>query len=684
MSIAPLPSSTARRLEAAYAVRSFEAAVQQVLQHCIHYGPTVVDVTVHAQALRFTIRDNRTQHSQQYLDSLLPTHNKQTSTNQSVNHPHSNPLPALAATSTVELRVRSPSFAAIHVVHAATTLERRFASESDRRAILPRDGVQIDVWQTFSALPVRRQIELSRSVQSLTQAVRNVVVAIALANPSVSLTLYASNNLVLFRAPAENRLSLARVHAAFADTALHHWTPVLPSRHPRLRVSGFVATTGLPHSRLQLLAVDGVPSACEAVHAAVQHAWRHHFCRDDAVETPYRRHAAYVINCRFVHDERRDPRIPRSPAVLADRDVQSIVSRAVLAALRKPAPHGPLTRSTVDPRLGAGDAERVCPRPSSSDASLPSETGKKRPRFVDAVVVPVKRRPPSSAWSVPSNESLEPVLRISRDSTVQGDVSSRMATQKLFARGLSLNSAPTQNTRNFSSRCISTRPQPSPSGCFSRGDADTTSEFFNNTRISIERESIKSFRVVGQVERKFIVVMDNKNTMYAIDQHAASERLLYERNLRETKKENVMSWTLPRSKKVSVSEEQMAVAEEQRALLGKWGWTVGLREGETTIEMVQVPRLCKLSGCDDITLRDSEHLRSFLDSLLDGAARAGLPRPFNDAIASAACHTAVRFGDILSKSQCVTLVKSLAQCENPFVCAHGRPSIVPLVMLYEQ
>ncbi|CAM9409660.1 unnamed protein product, partial [Sphacelaria rigidula] len=37
-----------------------------------------------------------------------------------------------------------------------------------------------------------------------------------------------------------------------------------------------------------------------------------------------------------------------------------------------------------------------------------------------------------------------------------------------------------------------------------------------------------------------------------------------------------------------------------------------------------------------------------------------------------------RFGDILSRPQCIDLIQSLAVCERPFCCAHGRPSVVPL------
>lgn len=84
-----------------------------------------------------------------------------------------------------------------------------------------------------------------------------------------------------------------------------------------------------------------------------------------------------------------------------------------------------------------------------------------------------------------------------------------------------------------------------------------------------------------------------------------------------------------------------------------------------------------------VVLDGEAHLRSYLDSLGAGAVKQATPRPVLDAVASAACHSAVRFGDKLSAAQCSSLVRSLAECDSPFTCAHGRPSIVPLAVFDE-
>ena len=58
-----------------------------------------------------------------------------------------------------------------------------------------------------------------------------------------------------------------------------------------------------------------------------------------------------------------------------------------------------------------------------------------------------------------------------------------------------------------------------------------------------------------------------------------------------------------------------------------------------------------------------------------------LPRVVSDVLNSQACHGAIKFGDPLTLEECVSLIQSLSKCRLPFQCAHGRPSLVPLLDL---
>jgi DNA mismatch repair protein MLH3 len=55
--------------------------------------------------------------------------------------------------------------------------------------------------------------------------------------------------------------------------------------------------------------------------------------------------------------------------------------------------------------------------------------------------------------------------------------------------------------------------------------------------------------------------------------------------------------------------------------------------------------------------------------------------PVQSILAYRACHSAVRFGDVLTPQRCADIVRQLATCRFPFQCAHGRPVLCPLLDL---
>lgn len=58
-----------------------------------------------------------------------------------------------------------------------------------------------------------------------------------------------------------------------------------------------------------------------------------------------------------------------------------------------------------------------------------------------------------------------------------------------------------------------------------------------------------------------------------------------------------------------------------------------------------------------------------------------IPPCIQDLINYKSCRSAIMFGDKLSKLECEEILNQLSKCKNPFMCAHGRPSLAPLVDL---
>lgn len=189
--------------------------------------------------------------------------------------------------------------------------------------------------------------------------------------------------------------------------------------------------------------------------------------------------------------------------------------------------------------------------------------------------------------------------------------------------------------------------------------------------VSVTRECLRTCRVVGQVDCKFILISDSKG-VYAVDQHAASERYLYELYLRKLSR-GVKGRILTDPVQLSLTRVQKDIVERHGQQLGVYGWKI------VDMEMMEAPYLAVL----DMTLDSGHYLKTFLDSIVQGGRWKSTPKPFVNAAALVACHKAVRFGDELTREMCGNVVSSLAECDNPFSCAHGRPAVAPLVVFDE-
>ncbi|XP_043275192.1 DNA mismatch repair protein PMS1-like [Venturia canescens] len=207
----------------------------------------------------------------------------------------------------------------------------------------------------------------------------------------------------------------------------------------------------------------------------------------------------------------------------------------------------------------------------------------------------------------------------------------------------------------------------------------------------LKLQSLKSMEVLSQVNREFIVALteqDDKKLLVIIDQHAMHERIRYE-NLLKAYKENsrneqFISNVLRRPIIISdFSPRDCELLSMSRNLLTRFGLNLSKR-GEETLSIHAVPRcFSKRSfGCDNTRLEISVRklLREVVEDLVTGGSKL-LPSTIREAIASEACHGSIKFGDPLTPEQCNVLVSCWKDTDAPNRCAHGRPSVIPLLEL---
>lgn len=178
-----------------------------------------------------------------------------------------------------------------------------------------------------------------------------------------------------------------------------------------------------------------------------------------------------------------------------------------------------------------------------------------------------------------------------------------------------------------------------------------------------------SIRVLGQLALTYIVG-ETGGDLVLIDQHAAHERVLYERLLARRRAGTAHAQGLVTPAVVELSPAEAAVVSEVERPLAALGFEVEAF-GRATIRLRAVPAIA--ADRDAITL-----FRACLADLGSGRdEHAGRDLEERLAIATA-CHTAVRAGDRLDQTKMAALLEELARTEDPYSCFHGRPTMVRL------
>jgi DNA mismatch repair protein MutL len=155
--------------------------------------------------------------------------------------------------------------------------------------------------------------------------------------------------------------------------------------------------------------------------------------------------------------------------------------------------------------------------------------------------------------------------------------------------------------------------------------------------------------------------------MYLIDQHAAHERVMYERILGQLRERSVDRQPLLDPLVVDLSPPEMAVFERSQQELHDIGFDIDRWDGGA-VAVRAIPALVK--GVDV-----AERLRLILRELAEG----GQGESWLDAVAiSTACHTSIRAGQTLSIPEMRELVAALERSSQPRACGHGRPTMLHL------
>ncbi|HEY3602462.1 MAG TPA: DNA mismatch repair endonuclease MutL [Chthoniobacterales bacterium] len=177
------------------------------------------------------------------------------------------------------------------------------------------------------------------------------------------------------------------------------------------------------------------------------------------------------------------------------------------------------------------------------------------------------------------------------------------------------------------------------------------------------------FRILG-ILNKLYVLMENAQGLVLVDQHAAHERILFEELRRRMETKGVPSQRLLLPQVIELAPRDAEWVERNLTTLQKMG--LGVEEfGRHSYKLESLPPF--LSGADPARL-----LQDVIDSLKSASNSTSPLRLGEEMIAKTVCRHAVKANDQLRNPEVEKLIHDLLDCELPYCCPHGRPTMIQI------
>ncbi|MFT4304591.1 MAG: DNA mismatch repair endonuclease MutL [Candidatus Woesearchaeota archaeon] len=190
-------------------------------------------------------------------------------------------------------------------------------------------------------------------------------------------------------------------------------------------------------------------------------------------------------------------------------------------------------------------------------------------------------------------------------------------------------------------------------------------ELINLEEKSLTKQDEIDFKILGQYDKTYIVIEDNEG-LKIIDQHAAEERINFEKFLKEIENNDVNKQNLLDPIVIEVSPKESNIIIEGKNKLKELGFDI------------------EEFGTNEFIIRTSpsifnkQQTKDFLFDLINEAevSKQRIDELNYNKIASKSCRSSIKAGDELTYLSMKKLILNLKKCENPYTCPHGRPTML--------
>lgn len=185
----------------------------------------------------------------------------------------------------------------------------------------------------------------------------------------------------------------------------------------------------------------------------------------------------------------------------------------------------------------------------------------------------------------------------------------------------------------------------------------------------LDEASVPDYQIIGQVFDTYWIVQLH-DSMYIIDQHAAHERVLYEKTLKGMKTREYTSQYISPPIILDLSMQEAELLKRYMDQFTRIGFEIEPFGGDS-FAVSAVP--------DNLfSVAKKELLMEMIDSLSDEINTNMTPEILDEKIASMSCKAAVKGNSRLSRQEVEQLLSELLKLDNPYHCPHGRPTIIAM------
>lgn len=195
--------------------------------------------------------------------------------------------------------------------------------------------------------------------------------------------------------------------------------------------------------------------------------------------------------------------------------------------------------------------------------------------------------------------------------------------------------------------------------------ADTTKlqSEISNLKSEITLPGSGNIDILGTLDNTYILASASETGLIIIDQHAAHERILFEKLLNENNNENhSQKLLLPIT--INLSHIEANLIKKQQEAFSRLGFEFE-PFGDNTVIVTAIP--------PDFPM---DNISGLISDLLENILNHKEKKPDDSSIARTACKLAVKAHDALHPAEAKELIRKLAKCKLPFSCPHGRPTVI--------